>query len=436
MKFVRIFGLIASIAVLLFSTATPAFAELDTNSNAYRTRNNIIFYDPNDSGQACTASSNSAGGLVGSTNRERAFRYFLSKGLNAEQSAGIVGNLMVESGMMPDNQENSQSWENGGWGIAQWTGGRRTTLKEAVLKAGLPYTNEETPANQVQKLLLFELDYLWSEATTRGDIESLKNETAITGSSNKIIEAAVISWEKHFERAGVPALGARYEQALKAYDAFGGSSSEAGSEDGVTTPAINNASYNAQCASATIPTNGFVYYSQYDPAWATTAYGSTGKTIRSSGCGPTSMAMIVATMNQNAAITPKTIATKYSKHYVPGGGSSHELFGDVAKDYGLESKSISVSQTAVTDALKSGGMVVATGKGSYPFTDSGHIIVIRGLTADGKFLVGNPLPLAKDQSKSSSEAANNTEWFNKGYSWSELSGMKHGYVITKTVKGV
>lgn len=430
MKKIRIIiSLLMALVITCNAFMAPAFA-VDvtdpTDSNAYRTRNNIIFYDPRDTNAACTPSTGPVV-LQGATNREKAYRYFLDMGLSPGQSAGIVGNLMVESGMIPDNQEDPpQVWPNGGWGLAQWTGSRRDDIKKAVEAAGLPYTNEQTPANQIEKLLAFELDFLWKEATKRGDIESLKREAPAGGSSESIIEKAVISWEKHFEIAKNPALGARYTQALKAYNDFGGGSTI--DPGAALTPSSGGSACTAQFSAV----GDFVYYSQYDPAWANNAYGSSGRTIRSSGCGPTSMAMIVASLTADTSVTPNTIASKYSRYYVDGVGSSHELFGAVARDYGLESENVSFDETAVRDALNSGALIVAGGSGAYPFTYSGHVIVIRKLTDSGKYLVGNPLPSPADQGKSSATVVQNTSWFNTEYSWSQISGNLAGlYAISK-----
>ena len=58
------------------------------------------FYDPN--AVACNNTSNS-GPLVGSDNAQKVFNFFVSKGLTAEQAAGITGNGEAESGLNPTN---------------------------------------------------------------------------------------------------------------------------------------------------------------------------------------------------------------------------------------------------------------------------------------------------------------------------------------------
>lgn len=63
--------------------------------------------------------------VPGNNHREKAFNYFLTKGYTPEQSAGIVGNLMMESG----TQINPTVVNGiGATGSAQWLGDRKTRL--------------------------------------------------------------------------------------------------------------------------------------------------------------------------------------------------------------------------------------------------------------------------------------------------------------------
>ncbi|MFI6680566.1 phage tail tip lysozyme [Kribbella sp. NPDC050470] len=70
-------------------------------------------------------------GLVGSNNQQKAFNYFASNGYTKEQAAGIVGNMIHESGVEPGRKEGTAPGTvtnpsdvvtfSGGWGIVQWT---------------------------------------------------------------------------------------------------------------------------------------------------------------------------------------------------------------------------------------------------------------------------------------------------------------------------
>ncbi|ADB35864.1 Peptidase M23 [Kribbella flavida DSM 17836] len=71
------------------------------------------------------------GPLVGGNNQEKAFNFFASNGYSKEQAAGIVGNMIHESGVeparlqsTPPGQITHASAARGsslGWGIVQWT---------------------------------------------------------------------------------------------------------------------------------------------------------------------------------------------------------------------------------------------------------------------------------------------------------------------------
>ncbi len=74
------------------------------------------------------------GVFEGSENIEIAFNFFRSSGLTDEQAAGIVGNLYVESGVIPNRKQGAgiqtisspdEITPNTGYGIAQWTSGGR-----------------------------------------------------------------------------------------------------------------------------------------------------------------------------------------------------------------------------------------------------------------------------------------------------------------------
>ncbi len=378
----------------------------------------IMFYNPNAAPYTC---GSQAATIVGNSNREKAWNFYVQKGLSKEITAGILGNLEVESGFVPDIQEGSQPWPSGGWGIAQWTGSRRTALVAYITGLKLPYTNGATPADKLDELLLAELNYSWDEATSRGDIAKIKTDVGtLTGEA--AVTAAATAWHKYYEISADKTPQNRIDHALKIYSSLSMSSSVA---------AGTSAGGSGCNAASAVSAEGFVYYSQYDPAWSNVTYGTpqTGRTIESSGCGPTSMAMIISTLTKQT-VTPKDVVTWGPQFYIPGAGSSHTLFTSAANHWGLKAQPI-LGEAAVKQVLSIGGLVVSGGKGSYPYTSGGHIIVIRGVTSDGKFLVGNPLPLAADQGKSSSDTLKNTAWFTTAYTWAQISSSAAMYGITK-----
>jgi ABC-type phosphate/phosphonate transport system substrate-binding protein len=71
-------------------------------------------------------------------------------------------------------------------------------------------------------------------------------------------------------------------------------------------------------------------------------------------------------------------------------GSYHSLIPSAAKAYGLTVEGdVQNDPQKIVDALAAGKLVIAImGKGH--FTSSGHFIVLRGVTVDGKILVADP----------------------------------------------
>lgn len=137
-------------------------------------------------------------------------------------------------------------------------------------------------------------------------------------------------------------------------------------------------------------TTEIVYYNQRDKRWADKKYG-TSDTIGESGCGPTALAIVVSSFTENK-LNPKEMSdwAYENGYYIPHGGSYHSLIPEGASRFGLTVEAVSKKQgQKIVDALAEGKLVVAImGKGV--FTSSGHFIVLRGVTEEGKILVADP----------------------------------------------
>ena len=133
-----------------------------------------------------------------------------------------------------------------------------------------------------------------------------------------------------------------------------------------------------------------VYYNQLDERWANIMYG-TSSTIGEAGCGPTSMAMVISTFTGEAH-DPVELAqwSAANGHRCEGNGSYHSLIPQSAIAYGLTVEGAGKDDgQKIVDALTSGKLVVAImAKGH--FTTSGHFMVLRGVTSEGKILVADP----------------------------------------------
>jgi hypothetical protein len=139
-----------------------------------------------------------------------------------------------------------------------------------------------------------------------------------------------------------------------------------------------------------------VYYSQYDNRWKDTAYGRTG-TIGRSGCGPTALAIAISSLSDRTVL-PTAVASwaALNGYYIEGAGSLHALIPDGARHWGVPAIGVGYDWQAVVNALADGKLVIAImGKGH--FTSSGHFIVLRGVTADGKIMVADPASLKRSE---------------------------------------
>lgn len=132
-----------------------------------------------------------------------------------------------------------------------------------------------------------------------------------------------------------------------------------------------------------------VYYNQGDSRWGSQMYVS--KTISATGCGPTSLAMVVSTFT-GTAYDPPTICAwaRAGNYYIHGQGSLHSIIPDGARHFGLQVSGCNYTEgQRLVDALSSGHLVIAIMSKGH-FTSGGHFIVLRGVTEDGKILVADP----------------------------------------------
>ena len=132
-----------------------------------------------------------------------------------------------------------------------------------------------------------------------------------------------------------------------------------------------------------------VYYNQTDARWGNKPYGRTS-TIGRAGCGPTALAIAVASLTSNK-VTPADTAQWSVENggLCEGSGSYHSLIPNGGRHYGLTVTSIGRNGQKLVEALQQGKLVIAIMSKGH-FTSSGHFIVMRGVTEDGKILVADP----------------------------------------------
>ena len=167
------------ISLILASTLSNiARAEFDER---FYKLNDIIYYD---AGEDCApaSSGNMADiNLEGNDNAEKIWNFFKSKGLTDEQTAGIMGSLWGESNHF---QPDLVAAGNGiGYGITQWSLGRRANLENYAKEKGKPVSD-----------LGVQLNFLWQE------LEGPENRALNMVKSASTVREATIAWTNGFER--------------------------------------------------------------------------------------------------------------------------------------------------------------------------------------------------------------------------------------------
>ena len=144
-----------------------------------------------------------------------------------------------------------------------------------------------------------------------------------------------------------------------------------------------------------------VSYLQTDPRWGSLDYSAPGErtTIAASGCGPTAMAMVLATW-ADKSVNPKTECAWALAHgyKAPHSGTYYGYFEPAGKRFGLKvyrlnysnlyGNSKSAYHAQARDALDRGDLVIACmGKGNW--TRSGHYVLVYGVES-GTIYINDP----------------------------------------------
>lgn len=137
-----------------------------------------------------------------------------------------------------------------------------------------------------------------------------------------------------------------------------------------------------------------ISYLQTDPRWANVDYSAKGEktTIGKSGCGPTAMAMVLATWSDKS-VTPKSECAWALAHgyKAPHQGTYYGYFAAAAKRYGLYCRMLngasiygnpnSKYHAEAKAAVDRGNLVIACmGRGLW--TSSGHFVLVWKITGN------------------------------------------------------
>lgn len=174
-----------------------------------------------ESGEKTTGEEEPGGSptLTGNTNAEKVFRYLVDKeGFTPEAAAGVIGNLMQESGVNPKSRQNGGG---PGRGIMQWTESERW----ASLSAWANNSGKDPWALETQ------VQWMIKEMKSYGTYNRIKGVSSY--------KKAVEIFESEMERAGTPNYPRRYEFAADALASFSGGAGGGGT-GGSYTQLSNN----------------------------------------------------------------------------------------------------------------------------------------------------------------------------------------------------
>ena len=133
----------------------------------------------------------------------------ISWGWTAETCAGIIGNMMAEIGGGTLNLSNWNSNGGCGYGLIQWTGGRRSTLKSR-------YGSYPT----IEQQLIFMRDELFGINNTRQQVSSSVLNKIMNTNGNESPESIAFCFASNYERCASRYRAKRQGYARIAYEYF------------------------------------------------------------------------------------------------------------------------------------------------------------------------------------------------------------------------
>lgn len=139
-----------------------------------------------------------------------------------------------------------------------------------------------------------------------------------------------------------------------------------------------------------------IYY-QIEEPWKSTIVG--GFDLGGYGCGPTSTAMAIASLKGDESITPKEMAQFFYDQVSPydgvtrgfsSVGTSFFVWEPVMAEYDVSITFFGTDISKAEEALKRGSLVIMSANSAPLAPLGGHVLLLRGVTDSGNFLVADP----------------------------------------------
>ena len=152
----------------------------------------------------------------------------------------------------------------------------------------------------------------------------------------------------------------------------------------------NDYSYPENANSSNVP-----LYLQWDKRWGYEKYGY--GIIGFTGCGPTSCAMAMSYLKNDPSITPAKIAEESDRNgYSSSEGTSWGFYPYIARKYGLKAVQMDANYNIIKENLKKGNPILISVRPG-DFTQTGHVMVISGMDANGNIILNDPNSFTNSQ---------------------------------------
>ena len=290
------------------------------------------------------------GNIIGNTIEDKVWYTLRSMDYSEYAVAGVMGNIKWESRFDPSLIEGGTGE---GHGLCQWSFGRKENLMNYAQYKGTTWEDAD-----------IQIQFLIGELTPGGGAEGYANYALSSykgytvdmwkNASNPSDAAVAFCWVFEKPATASAHLAERKQYAEEYYEKYHGKQMYEGAVDSIE-----------------IGGHTFPHYLQRN---YNRAFGSS--TIATSGCGPTSLAMVLSGLLNNPGITPVTLVDNledyypsWSSYYQPGAGvitSSIVNNNFLSQYYGVKSTSVSTEE---------GIREVANGKCAIGSV-SGHILAI------------------------------------------------------------
>jgi hypothetical protein len=274
-----------TIAFVVFATSFFAPVSALTPAQKQVLSEGIYYFNTESSPDADFCGNNSTATLSGATAIPQIYNYLLGKGLTNIQAIGIMANLQAESHFEPRLVEYgfpnstgeisragqssslddnvpvaSNSKGQPGYGLAQWSGGRKTNL-----------ANTASTKHVKGSDLLMQLDFLWGELSSsykHSVLEPLQATTSLNEAVDIVVDHFEVPANKEAKHKEREALG------IALYQKYGSTTAPAAGAT-TTTPAPAVATTFTDASGCSTVANGDVVQTALSYAWPDRGHGKT-----------------------------------------------------------------------------------------------------------------------------------------------------------------